>query len=78
MLAAADQLAALSAQTWRLGGSDAQREVVEEARISALLRAGRLDEARQLLDARLDRRESPRDRRWRTAALPTTSRSQLS
>ena len=70
---AADQLAALDAQTWRLGGSDAQREVIEEARISALLRSGRLDEARQLLDDRLDRRESPRDRRWRTAALPTTA-----
>jgi hypothetical protein len=71
--AAADQLAALDAQTWRLGGSDAQREVIEEARISALLRSGRLDEARQLLDDRLDRRESPRDRRWRTAAQPTTA-----
>ncbi len=62
---AADQLAALDARTWRLGGSDAQREVIEEARISALLRSGRLDEARRLLDDRLDRRESPRDARWR-------------
>jgi hypothetical protein len=62
---AADELAALSTQTWRLGGSDAQREIIEEARISALLRADRHDEARVLLDARLDRRESPRDRRWR-------------
>ena len=65
--AAADQLATLDAHVWRLGGSDAQREIIEEARISALLRAGRLDEARLVLDARLDRRESPRDRRWRAA-----------
>jgi len=70
---AADQLATLSTQTWRLGGSDAQREVVEEARISALLRSGRLDEARQLLDDRLDRRESARDRRWRRAAAPQSA-----
>jgi hypothetical protein len=30
----------------------------------ALLRADRWDEARLLLDARLDRRRSPRDARW--------------
>ncbi len=48
----------------RLGGSDAQREIIEETRIAALVRADRLDEARELLDARLDRRHSPRDRRW--------------
>ena len=63
MLGCGRRLAALSTQTWRLGGSDAQREIIEEARISALLRAERLDEARALLDERLDRRHSPRDRR---------------
>lgn len=78
--AAADRLAALASSTWRLGGSDAQREIVEEARIAALLRAGRYDEARQVLDARLDRRPSPRDRNWRASAaargivLPARSR----
>ncbi len=41
---------------------------LEETRIAALVRADRLDEARQLLDARLDRRHSPRDRRWRASA----------
>ncbi|MBM7520581.1 pyridine nucleotide-disulfide oxidoreductase [Nocardioides nitrophenolicus] len=66
--AAADRLAALASSTWRLGGSDAQREIIEEARIAALLRAGRYDDARQVLDARLDRRESPRDRIWRAGA----------
>ncbi len=63
--AAADRLGLLATSTWRLGGSDAQREILEEVRIAALLRAHRLDEARVLLDARLDRRRSPRDERWR-------------
>lgn len=71
--AAAEALAGLAPLCRRLGGSDAQREVVEECRIAALLRAGRLTEARALLDARLDRRESPRDRRWRTWAATGTS-----
>ncbi|WP_240044462.1 pyridine nucleotide-disulfide oxidoreductase [Nocardioides albidus] len=75
--AAADRLAALAPSTWRLGGSDAQRELLEEARIAALLRAGRYDEARQVLDARLDRRPSPRDRRWRDQAARIWSPSTL-
>jgi hypothetical protein len=62
---AADALGALAGPSRRLGGSDAQREILEETRIAALVRADRLDEARQLLDDRLDRRHSPRDRRWR-------------
>jgi hypothetical protein len=61
---AADALAALAGPSRRLGGSDAQREILEETRIAALVRADRLDEARRLLDDRLDRRHSPRDRRW--------------
>lgn len=65
---AADSLRDLPAR--RLGGSDAQREILEEARIAALVRAGRLDEAREALDARLDRRRSPRDRRWRDGLGP--------
>jgi hypothetical protein len=73
--AAADELAALDGLLPRLGGSDAQREVVEEARIAALLQAGRLDEARVLLDRRLDRRRSPRDARWRAACRPGLRRS---
>jgi hypothetical protein len=66
---AADRLAALATQCWRLGGSDAQREIVEETRIAALLRAERYDDARVLLDHRLDRRPSPRDTRWRELAV---------
>jgi Tfp pilus assembly protein PilF len=69
---AADELGALDAQVWRLGGSDAQREIVEEARIAALLRAGRYDDAAALLDARLDRRHSPRDVAWRRCAVRTS------
>jgi hypothetical protein len=68
--AAADDLARLARATWRLGGSDAQREIIEETRIAALLRAERLDEARVLLDQRLDRRRSPRDERWRASCVP--------
>jgi len=66
---AADALAALASGVPRLGGSDAQREILEETRIAALVRADRLDEARRLLDDRLDRRHSPRDRRWRETCV---------
>jgi len=68
--AAADDLARLAPHVRRLGGSDAQREIIEEARIAALLRADRWDEARTLLDRRLDRRRSPRDEAWRASARP--------
>lgn len=70
---AAVGLAALAPQVPRLGGSDAQREVVEEARIAALLRADRWDEARALLDERLDRRRSRRDEAWRAVSEPAGS-----
>ena len=66
---AADSLARLWSDVPRLGGSDAQRELVEETRICALLRAGRYVDAREVLDARLDRRHSPRDRHWRETCL---------
>ncbi|GAA4364026.1 pyridine nucleotide-disulfide oxidoreductase [Nocardioides caricicola] len=68
--AAADALAVLMPRVRRLGGSDAQREIVEEARIAALLRADRFDEARAVLDERIDRRRSPRDERWRQECRP--------
>ncbi|MFI9759509.1 FAD/NAD(P)-binding protein [Streptomyces sp. NPDC051963] len=53
----------------RVGGSAAQREVVEETLLYALVAAGRCDAARRLLDARLDRGQAPRDRRM-LAGLP--------
>jgi hypothetical protein len=72
---AATALAALGPHVRRLGGSDAQREVVEEARIAALLRCDRWDEAKVLLDERLDRRRSPRDTAWRVTAETATYRA---
>jgi len=73
--AAADALRALQPVERRLGGSDAQREILEEVRIAALLRAQRYDEARAVLDARLDRRHSPRDARWRAVCRPVPTGS---
>jgi hypothetical protein len=52
----------------RIGGSHAQRELFEDTVIVALLRSGELSRARAMLDARLHRRPSPRDTRWRTSA----------
>ncbi|MFF4313062.1 FAD/NAD(P)-binding protein [Streptomyces sp. NPDC001507] len=49
----------------RVGGSAAQREVVEETLLYALVSDGRCEAARRLLDARLDRTHAPRDRRLR-------------
>jgi tetratricopeptide (TPR) repeat protein len=49
----------------RIGGSRAQREVVEDLLLVALMRGGEPPKARALLDARLHRRPSPRDARWR-------------
>lgn len=68
---AADRLAALTPHAWRLGGSDAQRGVIEETRIAALFRADRIDEARELIDRRLDRRKCRRDQAWREECLQT-------
>ncbi|HYJ69035.1 MAG TPA: pyridine nucleotide-disulfide oxidoreductase [Nocardioidaceae bacterium] len=66
--AAADGLGRLREQLWRLGGSEAQRDVVEDTQVAALLASGRCREAQLLLDRRLDRRPSARDIRWREAA----------
>jgi hypothetical protein len=47
----------------RVGGSLAQREIVEETLLFCLVSDGQADAARDLLDARLDRRPSPLDDR---------------
>jgi hypothetical protein len=57
----ADALAPLLPQLWRVGGSDAQREVIEDTMICALIRAGRFAEALHVIDRRLDRRPCRRD-----------------
>jgi tetratricopeptide (TPR) repeat protein len=51
-------------QVVRLGGSHAQREVIEDMLLVALMKADEPAGARSLLDARLHRRPSPRDARW--------------
>lgn len=66
--ACADSLRAIRPEVWRVGGSDAQREVVEETLLTALLRASRDDEARLLVDRRLDRRRCRRDELFGEAA----------
>ncbi|NPC42900.1 hypothetical protein [Nocardioides sp. zg-1230] len=53
-----------------LGGSRAQREVVEDTLVHVLAMAGRSTEAAELLDQRLSRRSSALDAR-RRAVLGT-------
>jgi hypothetical protein len=48
----------------RVAGSHAQREVFEDTLIAALLRAGELGRAKELLEQRLGRRPRMQDRRW--------------
>ncbi len=50
----------------RIGGSHAQREVFEDTILETRIRANRLDEAQDLLRARLKRRTSVRDELWLT------------
>ncbi|MBL8836093.1 MAG: tetratricopeptide repeat protein [Alphaproteobacteria bacterium] len=54
----------------RIGGSHAQRELVEDTFIVACLRAGTGARAAPLLRARLARRPSRRDRAWLAAISP--------
>lgn len=59
----------LAAEVVRIGGSGAQREIVQDTLLVALMRRGQAEKARDLLDRRLHRRPSPRDAAWR-ARLP--------
>jgi uncharacterized NAD(P)/FAD-binding protein YdhS len=66
----ADTLPALP----RVGGSAAQREIVEETLLYCLVSDGQAERALALLDGRLDRRSSPLDQRRRTSrASPSPS-----
>lgn len=53
----------------RIGGSRAQREVVEDTLIEAYFRAGEFERAEGLLRERVERRPNPRDDRWLARAL---------
>lgn len=48
----------------RIGGSGAQREIVEDMLLLSLMRSGEAAKAHTVLDRRLHRRPSPRDARW--------------
>jgi tetratricopeptide (TPR) repeat protein len=54
----------VAAEVVRIGGSGAQREMIEDTLLQALIRSGEIAKARSLLDRRLHRRPSPRDTRW--------------
>ncbi|HKV00175.1 MAG TPA: tetratricopeptide repeat protein [Vineibacter sp.] len=54
----------LAAEVVRIGGSHAQRQVVEDTLLVALIKAGEAAKARTLLDSRLRRRPSPLDAQW--------------
>ncbi|MGQ0686326.1 tetratricopeptide repeat protein [Bradyrhizobium sp.] len=58
------QLSPVLDEVVRIGGSHAQRTLIEDTFIVALMRSGDLSRARAMLDARLHRRPSPRDLRW--------------
>ena len=57
----------MAGEVVRIGGSHAQRELVEDTLLVALMKSGESAKARALLDERLHRRPSLRDQRWRAA-----------
>jgi hypothetical protein len=54
----------VAAEVVRIGGSGAQREMIEDMLLLPLMRSGEAVKAGQLLDRRLHRRPSSRDTRW--------------
>jgi tetratricopeptide (TPR) repeat protein len=62
------ELEPVLADVVRIGGSHAQREIIEDTFIIAAIRSRDLTKARALLDQRLHRRPSSRYARWRVAA----------
>ena len=62
---AANQLAAVLPRATALGGSAAQRDVLQDTLVYALARSGQGEQAAAVLDERLSRRASPRDARQR-------------
>jgi hypothetical protein len=66
--ACASILEPFAADVARIGGSGAQREMIEDTLLIALMKSGASEKARALLDLRLHRRPSPRDEGWRRRA----------
>jgi len=62
----ASLLAPSAHEVVRIGGSHAQREIIEDTLILALMKSGRAKEAGAIIDERLHRRPSPRDAAWRS------------
>ncbi|WP_396333566.1 tetratricopeptide repeat protein [Burkholderia anthina] len=60
----AEILEPVAREVARIGGSGAQREIVQDTLLVAWMRSGNVAKARALLDERLHRRPSPRDTRW--------------
>jgi hypothetical protein len=56
-----------AAEVVRIGGSHAQREMIEDMLLIALMKSGEAAKASELLDRRLHRRPSSRDARWRAS-----------
>ena len=56
-----------SGEVTRIGGSHAQREVIEDSLLIALMKCGEVAKASALLDQRLHRRVVPRDVLWRAS-----------
>lgn len=63
-------LAPVLAELVRVGGSHAQRDVLEETLLGAYLRSGRTEAAALLFRERLDHRPSARDRSWLRPSSP--------
>lgn len=61
----AQSLEPVAGEIVRIGGSHAQRDMIEDTLLVALINAGETAKARALLDTRLHRRPSLRDVRWR-------------
>jgi hypothetical protein len=67
--ACAALLAPLAADVVRIGGSHAQREMIEDMQLVALMKSGAAAQAYDALDRRLHRRPSARDNRWRSGVI---------
>lgn len=65
--ACAATLEPAASEVVRIGGSHAQRDLIEDTLLVALIKSRATERARKLLDRRLHRRPSMRDLRWQAA-----------